>query len=96
MKTEFHIERVILEGVELEPGRIDEVREAISVELSDLFRDGAIATELAGGGARPRLRGGRIDHESGASPRGLGRAIARAVYDGVGARADSRTGGGQD
>lgn len=88
MSLTIHIERLVLDGLNLMPGQRAGLQTAVEAELARLLLNGGLHPELRAGGAVPRLRGGDIQapHEptSELKPTPLGQQIARAVYHGVG------------
>ena len=84
MRVELHIERLVLDGLEVAPGQGDRLRGAVAAELGRLLRQGALAPALAAGGARPHLAGGVLRPAAEGGGARLGRQIARAAYDGLG------------
>lgn len=85
MTVRLHIERLILEGFDLNAGQRRVLQASAEAELARMLAEGGIAPELAGGGAAPRLAGSDLRLTGGASdPVGLGRRIAQSVYGGVG------------
>lgn len=85
MNIALHIDRLVLDGLQLGPGQADLVGSAIEAELTRLVAAGGIAPELATGVAMPTLRAGRIEM-TGSEPQALGGQIAQAMYTGLGAR----------
>lgn len=83
MNVRLHIERLVLEGLQLRPGEHLIVRAAAERELSRLLSSGGPSPELLSGGAIPRLSVGEIHLPEGHSARQIGRQIARAVYGGI-------------
>lgn len=82
--VELHIERLVLDGLSVEPGQGERLQEAVATQLGDLLRQGALDPALAAGGARPRLAGGTVRWAPDGGTQRLGRQIARAAYDGLG------------
>lgn len=84
MNIHLHIERLVLDGVGVEPGSHDVVQAAVEQELTRLLTEGSLAPHVVGGGAIPRVQGGAM----GAPPVGdatqLGNRIAQSVYGGIG------------
>jgi len=77
------VERLVLDGFDLSPADRARVGAAARAELARLIAEGGVHPELAGGGARPRLRAPAVV-DAGAPPAELGAQIARAVYGGIG------------
>jgi hypothetical protein len=84
MNVNLHIERLILEGIDLAPHEHGHLQAAVEAELGRLLSAGGFSQELAGGIALPSLRAGDIQLGNGAGPVPLGRQIAQAVYRGIG------------
>ena len=84
MNINLHIERLVLDGVEVEPSQADLVRRAVEGELSRLLAAGGLAPGLQSGGALPSIGAGSLDLGINDNPTRLGQEIARSVYDGIG------------
>jgi hypothetical protein len=89
MPIHLYIDRLILEGLPVEPGDGPAVREAVAAEATRLLMD--LETHPAESRA-PRqwrgrslawVRGGSVPVSTDLSPEGLGHAIARATIDGL-------------
>jgi hypothetical protein len=87
MKIHLHIDRLVLDGIPLQRTQSGQVRAALEQELSRLLAGGGLASGLRQGGAVPSLRGGNIHIQKRAHAAGLGREIARALHQGIGASA---------
>jgi hypothetical protein len=83
MNVNLHIERLILEGLTLQPGEHLQVRAAAESELSRLLAAQSWGQNLSAGGAVSRLSGGEIQLAEGTSPQHIGQQIARAVFGGL-------------
>ena len=83
MKIQIHIERLILEGIDVPPGQRPLLQTAVETELATLLRNGDLAPDLQSGGAY-RARQGRPIHLQNTHPPTLGRQIAAAVHGGIG------------
>lgn len=83
MNINLHIERLILDGVNIAPGQRHLLQARVETELTRLLTDGGLAPSLAQGSAFPRLstNGIRI---TGNNPTQIGRQIAQSVYGGIG------------
>lgn len=84
MNINLHIERLILDGLPIEPRQRAQVQAAVEAELARQLMAGGLSSELLAGGPLPSLRTGAIQltNETGAAH--LGAQIARAVYGGIG------------
>ena len=78
----LHIDRLVLEGVNVRHADRPHLQAAIESELARLIANGGISPELANGIAVPSVRAPQISIASDA--RQLGTSIANAVYGGVG------------
>ncbi len=84
MNINLHIERLVLDGLNISPGQGPQVKAAVEAELTRLLSGGGVAAGFQGGIAVSSLRGDSIQLESSAKPQQLGNQIARAVYGGIG------------
>jgi len=82
----LHIERLVLEGLNIGLGHGALLRQAVEAELSRLFSEGGLALGIKLGGALPNIRAGSIELNDNDSPSRLGQEIARSVYSGIGDR----------
>jgi len=80
----LHIERLVLDGVDIAPGQRHLLQAGVTAELTRLLTDGGLAPSLAQGIALPRLSTGGIQLNGGDDPTQLGQQIARSVYGGIG------------
>ena len=80
----LHIERLVLEGLELGPGQGDLVRAAVAAELTRLLTEGGLAGQFQSSAALPSVRVGAIHLAPTSEPAQLGGQIAQAVYGGIG------------
>jgi hypothetical protein len=84
MKINVHIERVILDGVEVDhPIRF---RRSLEKELARRLKEGGVSAEFRQGGIRPYVAGGAIRLNEGHDAARLGTQIAGAAYHGIGGR----------
>jgi hypothetical protein len=84
MNVRLHIDRLVLDGLDVGEADRPRLQAAIEQELSRLIGAGGISPELAGGVALPSVRAPQIALAPDAKPAQLGAAIAGAVYGGVG------------
>ena len=87
MNVNLHIERLVLDGLELERGHEPLLRAALEAELTRLIAGGGGAG-LVSAETVPRLPAPGIETAGGdgGDPAHLGRRIARSVYDSFGSR----------
>jgi hypothetical protein len=84
MSINVHIERLVLEGIDLAPTDRARLGAAAQAELTRLLRRHGLDAHIAAGGNLRRLPGGSIDLAPGAVQIGLGAQIAGAIFDGLG------------
>lgn len=84
MNVNLHIERLILEGIDLDPAQRPILRAAVEAELGKLLAEGGVGESLAAGGAVPALKVGGFEMRGEGNPAQLGPQIAGAVYGGIG------------
>jgi len=83
MNIKLYIERLVLEGIDIPPGRGEQLREDVSAELTRLLRDGGLAGPVLQAGVVARLRAPAAGL-SATEPNHLGRQLASAIYAGIG------------
>jgi hypothetical protein len=84
VNVRVHIERLILEGIDLDPAGRPLLQTALEAELVRLLAEGGVRPELRVGGAVPAVQAAGFELSGAAEPASLGRQIARSVYGGVG------------
>jgi hypothetical protein len=84
MNVRLHIDRLVLEGIDLRSADRSQLQGAIEQELARLIGEHGLAPQLASGGALPSVRAPQIAFAPDAKPAQLGSAIAGAVFGGVG------------
>jgi hypothetical protein len=80
MNVDVHIERLVLDGIDLPWRDRAALKASVSAELGRLLADGG----LRASGAVPSLPAGGIQLAAQSEPTHLGQQIARAVYGGLG------------
>jgi hypothetical protein len=84
MNITVHIDRMVLDGIDIPPAQRPLLQAAVEGELARMLAVGGLSNDLASGGARPRVPGGLIQWEKGNDASHLGTQIARSVYGGIG------------
>lgn len=79
-----HIDRLVLNGLELGPGQGLKVRAAMEAELSRLLQEGGIAPGIQRGAEIASIRTRPLQVSGKAVPRTLGVQIAQSVSGGIG------------
>ena len=80
MRVVVHIERLVLEGLDLSPRQRLQLGAALSAELSRLIEAGGLHGELRAGLAMPRLDAGTLRLDPTCDSRALGEQLAQALY----------------
>lgn len=83
MNFDVHIERLILEGIDLAEQERPALQRAVSAELRRLLELEGLSARGRQPGYISRLPGGGVEMAPGQSTAELGRQIARAVYQGM-------------
>jgi hypothetical protein len=84
MNIHLHIERLVLDGLNIGPGQGSQVKAAVEAELSRLLTEGGLAPALQVNGAMQNVRANSIQTSGNTNPSRLGQEISRAVYGGIG------------
>lgn len=84
MKVLLHIERLVLDGLDMPHGHPARLRSALEGELARLMR--APQRRPVEGAAMPLLRTPDVATRQGESPEAIGKRVARAVHCGLGAQ----------
>jgi len=84
MNINLHIERLVLDGVNIAPGQRHLLQAGVETELTRMLMDGGLAPSFAQGSALPRLSASGIQLTGGNTPTQLGWQIAQSVYGGIG------------
>jgi hypothetical protein len=80
----IHIERLILDGINIGAGQGAKMKAAVEAELSRLLAEGGLESGLQSGGALSGMRAPSVQIDKEIHPNRLGRQIARTVYDCIG------------
>ena len=84
MNINLHIERLVLDGIQIAPEQRPVLQAAVENELSRLLTQRGLSPSLAQGVAVPRLSARDMQMASASSPAELGQRIAQSVYGGIG------------
>jgi hypothetical protein len=87
VNIELHIERLILDGLQVEPRDRSRFQAAVEAELTGLLASEGLRSELLSGAAVRSLGGGEIRLTNQTTPSQLGTHIAKAVHHGIGVKA---------
>lgn len=83
MNIRLHIERLVLDGVNIAPGQYHVLQASVETELIRLLTDGGLSPSLAQGAALPRMSTDDIQLTNN-NPAQIGQHIAHSVYGGIG------------
>ncbi len=83
MDINLHIERLVLEGVDIASGQKDLLQASVTNELTRLFTSGGLASNIVGGASLKGVPTNNIQ-VSDKTPQSLGQQIAQSVYGGIG------------
>jgi di/tricarboxylate transporter len=83
MNINLHIERLVLDGINIPPGQRHLLQASMETELTRLLTNGGLAPGLVQSNVLPRLSTSGIQL-TGNNPLQLGRQIAQSVYGGIG------------
>ena len=82
MNINLHIERLVLDGVNIAPGQRDLLQASVTTELTRLLNNSGLAGKLVEGVSLPGLSTNSIQL-TGNNPTQLGQQIAQSVYGGI-------------
>jgi len=83
MNIDLHIERLVLDGIDVPFHQRPALQVAVTAELTRLLTEGGLQPGLVTGGAMAFARGNDIQMNPGGDPERLGQQIARAVNGGL-------------
>ena len=83
MNINLHIERLILDGIAMQPGQYYLLQASVQTELTRLLTEGRLGTELSGGSVQAHIASPAIQLAGGQGASELGKQIARSVYAGI-------------
>lgn len=84
MNINLHIERLVLDSIEIAPEQRPILQAAVESELSRLLTQRGLSPHLAQGVTVPRLSAPDMQMASTSSPTELGQQIAQSFYGGIG------------
>jgi hypothetical protein len=88
MNINLHIERLVLNGLDIGPGREGRVKASFEAELMRLLSERGLAAALRSGAALTEVRTDPIKVRNPVKPSEVGREIARSVYGSLGRKGD--------
>ncbi len=84
MNINLHIDRLVLDGLDVGIGHGALIKKTVEAELKGLLSAGGLAARLQSGGALPKIGAGTIELDGRENPLRVGQKIARSVYGGIG------------
>ena len=84
MNINLHIDRLILDGVNIPHHQRHLLQASVEAELGRLVLEGGVSHGLMNGGAVPQVNAKGIQLAGDNNPVQLGRQIAQSVYGGIG------------
>lgn len=84
MNINLHIERLVLDGVSVEPHQQAELKAAMESELGRLLLTNGISSSVQSNNNTRAVRGDSFSVGSNNEPSHLGQQVAGAVYEGIG------------
>lgn len=83
MKINLHIERLVLDGLAVEPQQRHLLQAALEAELGGLLAQNGLGSSLSSGGAFRSVQADAISVGESSGPDGLGRQIAQSIHGGI-------------
>ena len=83
MNINLHIERLVLDGINIAPGQRHLLQAGVEAELTRMLMNGGLSPAVTQGNVLPRLSTSGIQM-TGNNPAQIGRQIAQSVYSGIG------------
>ena len=82
MEFNLHIERLVLDDVNITPGQNDLFQASVINELTHLFNSGGLGSNFVSGASINRVAANSIQLNDG-KPQTLGQQVAQSVYGGI-------------
>ena len=82
MDINLHIERLVLDGINLNHHQRNQLQASVETELALLFAEGSLSPSFMQGAAMPKINVNAIQIR-GNDPTQLGQQIAQSVYGGI-------------
>ena len=84
MNIDLHIERLVLDGIDVPHHERPALQAGVTAELSRLLTEGGLQPGLTAGGAMAFARGNDLQMATGGDPDQMGKQIAQSIYSGIG------------
>jgi hypothetical protein len=83
MNINLHIERLVLEGVNIAAGEGHLLQNVVVTELTRILTDGGLSSSIAQGSGLPHISASGIQLKDGNNLTQIGQQIAQSVYGGL-------------
>ena len=83
MNINLHIDRLIVDGVDIAPGQGRVLQASVTTELTRMLSEGGFSSGLSEGNALSRTTTDVIRLNEGNNPMQIGQQIAQLVYGGI-------------
>ena len=84
MNINLHIERLVLDGLQLDRGQSSHVQAAVEAELTRLLSEQGLSASLQAGAVVPNVQANALQLAPGSTAAQMGIQIAQSVYSGIG------------
>ncbi|MBH5369759.1 hypothetical protein [Bradyrhizobium glycinis] len=84
MNIRLHIERLVLDGLQLKDSDSAALKASLEAELGRLLTESGINSEIGGSGALPCVDAAPMQVRRDATPAQIGSGIAQSVFSGIG------------
>ncbi len=84
MNVNLHIERLVLEGVDIQPQQRDALKAAVELALRQQLVSQGVGSGMLPEASSASVRGGSVSIENSQGMESLGQQIGHAVYRGIG------------
>jgi len=84
MNIDLHIERLILDGIDVPHHERPALQAGVTAELTRLLTEGGLQPGLTAGSAMAFARGNDLQMATDENPTQIGKQIAQSVYSGIG------------
>jgi hypothetical protein len=84
MKINLHIERLVVDGVNIAPGQGHLLQAGIESELARMLTEGGLSPDFTRSLALSRLSTSAVQMPEAGNPKHVGEEIAKSVYGGIG------------
>ncbi len=83
MNINLHIKRLVIDGISIDPHRLDALKCATQCEIATQLRTHGLGSSMASQHMNKPLDGGRISISNTLEPGRIGRQIGKAVFRGI-------------